>query len=102
VSAPTVAALSSLATNLGFARASAMVDALDVGTLTTIVQYRVLPAKNFVADLVAGAPSEATLYAVGAAPATFASSTTDGVKTPGAVLKSGPRSRPPTLPRATA
>jgi transforming growth factor-beta-induced protein len=88
VFAPTDAAFETLATRLGFADAGAMVTALDGQTLAKILQYHVLPARKSAADLVAGGPTQATLYQFNGAAANVALTTTSGVKIQDAVLNS--------------
>lgn len=79
VFAPTDAAFGALATQLGFANAAAMVEALPAATLANILKYHVLPSKKTAADLTAGGPTQITLYAFGGVPATLALSTVGGV-----------------------
>jgi transforming growth factor-beta-induced protein len=86
VFAPTDAAFDTLATRLGFADATAMVNALDGATLAKILQYHVLPSRKSAADLTAGVPTQATLYAFNGAAASLALSTTAGVQIRDAVL----------------
>ncbi len=86
VFAPTDAAFTSLATSLGFADAGAMVAALDGPTLASILQYHVLPTRKVAADLVAGGPTQDTLYTFDGAAATLALDTTSGVKITDEVL----------------
>jgi uncharacterized surface protein with fasciclin (FAS1) repeats len=86
VFAPTDAAFTTLATNLGFASATAMVAALDGPTLASILQYHVLPTKKVAADLVAGGATQATLYTFDGAAATLALDTSSGVKITDEVL----------------
>ena len=86
VFAPTDAAFTSLATSLGFADAGAMVAALDGPPLASILQYHVLPTKKLAADLVAGGPTQDTLYTFDGAAATLALDTTSGVKITDEVL----------------
>lgn len=86
VFAPTDAAFGTLATRLGFADATAMVNALDAQTLAKILQYHVLPARKSAADLAAGGATQATLYDFKGAPATLTLATTSGVKIQDAVL----------------
>ena len=77
VFAPTNDAFNTLATTLGFADATAMVNALDAATLEKILTYHVLPARKTAAQLAAG--NEPTLYEFEGAPATLAIGTTGGV-----------------------
>jgi len=87
VFAPTDAAFTALATSLGFASASAMVTALDGPTLAKILTYHVLPARKDAAALIAGGPTQATLYNFpGTTPTTLALNTTSGVKVTDAAL----------------
>ncbi len=86
VFAPTDAAFTALATNLGFASATAMVTALDGPTLAKILQYHVLPTKKAATDLIAGGATQATLYTFEGAAATLALDTTAGVKITDEVL----------------
>ena len=86
VFAPTDAAFGTLATQLGFSSATAMVDALPANALANILTYHVLPSKKTAANLVAGGATQATLYSYNSAPATLALSTTGGVSITDAVL----------------
>ena len=86
VFAPTDAAFTTLATRLGFASATAMVNALDGPTLAKILQYHVLPTKKLAADLVAGGATQATLYDYKGSASTLAIATTGGVRITDAVL----------------
>jgi transforming growth factor-beta-induced protein len=86
VFAPTDAAFVTLAARLGFASATAMVNALDGATLAKILQYHVLPTRKTAADLVAGGATQATLYDFEGAAATLALSTTGGVRITDEVL----------------
>lgn len=86
VFAPTNAAFTTLASNLGFASATAMVTALDAPTLAKILQYHVLPSRKLAADLVAGGSSQATLYNFENVATKLALSTTGGVKITDAAL----------------
>lgn len=79
VFAPTDAAFNTLATQLGFTDATAMVNALSPADLASILTYHVLPAKKTAADLVAGGPTEATAYSFNGAAANLALSTSNGV-----------------------
>ena len=88
VFAPTDAAFAALATQLGFPSAGALVDALPVNTLASILTYHVLPAKKTAADLVAGGATQPTLYAFDGTSAKLALSTTAGVKLTDAALTS--------------
>jgi transforming growth factor-beta-induced protein len=87
VFAPTDAAFTALATSLGFADANAMVTALDGPTLAKILTFHVLPTNESAAELVAGGPSQATLYSLTpGTPATLAVDTASGVKLTDAAL----------------
>jgi transforming growth factor-beta-induced protein len=86
VFAPTDAAFTTLATNLGFSSATAMVTALDGPTLAKILQYHVLPSVKRASDLASGGATQATLYSFAGAPATLALNTSSGVKITDAVL----------------
>ncbi len=79
VFAPTDAAFGTLATQLGFASATALVDALPAATLASILTYHVLPTSESAADLAAGGAAQATLYTFEGANATLALATTNGV-----------------------
>lgn len=86
VFAPTDAAFTSLATTLGFASATAMVDALPAATLANILQYHVLAARRSAADLTAAAGTQPTLYNFGGAATRLSVGTTGGVTLTDAVL----------------
>lgn len=79
VFAPTNAAFDALAGQLGFANATAMVNALPADTLKNILSYHVLPARKSAADLAAGGATQATIYSFGGSPATVKLATTGGV-----------------------
>ena len=86
VFAPTDAAFGSLAKQLGFSDATAMVMALPANALASILTYHVLPTKKTAADLIAGGATQATLYQFGGASATLSLSTTGGVTITDAAL----------------
>jgi transforming growth factor-beta-induced protein len=86
VFAPTNAAFNTLATQLGFADATAMVTALPAPALASILSYHVLPAKRSAADLVAGGATQATIYSFGGSAATLALNTSNGVRITDAAL----------------
>ena len=87
VFAPTDAAFTSLATALGFASATEMVNTLDGAVLAKILQYHVLPTRQSAADLTAGGATQATLYAFPpGTQATLALDTRSGVKITDAAL----------------
>lgn len=88
VFAPTNAAFNTLATQLGFADAGAMVNALPASALANILGYHVLPARRTAADLVAGGPTQATIYSFGGSAATLRLATTGGVRLTDAALTS--------------
>jgi transforming growth factor-beta-induced protein len=88
VFAPTNAAFDALAVRLGFANATAMVEALPPAALASILNYHVLPARRSAADLAAGGGTQATAYTFEGAPATLAVGTTGGVTLTDAVLTS--------------
>jgi uncharacterized surface protein with fasciclin (FAS1) repeats len=86
VFAPTDAAFTALATQLGFANATAMVTALPSNALASILTYHVLPTKKTAADLLAGGATQATLYAFEGKNTTLALATTGGVTLTDAAL----------------
>jgi transforming growth factor-beta-induced protein len=86
VFAPTDAAFTALATTLGFASATEMVNALDGPTLAKILQYHVLPAKKTAADIASGGATLSTLYNFEGSASTLGVSTTGGVKLTDEVL----------------
>ena len=86
VFAPTNAAFNTLATQLGFADATAMVNALPASALASILSYHVLPARRTAADLAAGGSTQSTIYTYNAAPARLTLDTTAGVRITDAVL----------------
>lgn len=86
VFAPTDAAFGALATQLGFASATAMVEALPASALASILKYHVLPTKKTAADLTAGGATQATLYSFEGAATTLSLTTTGGVTITDAVL----------------
>lgn len=88
VFAPTDAAFGALATQLGFANASALVDALPPSALASILTYHVLPTKKSAADLTAGGATQPTLYTFEGASAALAVSSTAGVQIGDAALTS--------------
>jgi len=87
VFAPTDAAFANLATTLGFASATAMVDALPADVLAKILSYHVLGTKQLAADLTDGSQVE-TLYSFDGAPATLAVASGSSVTLTDAVLTS--------------
>jgi transforming growth factor-beta-induced protein len=84
VFAPTDAAFTSLATTLGFASATAMVDALPAAALASILQYHVLPGRRASSVIVGG--TESTPYQFGGSAARLTVVTTGGVTLTDAVL----------------
>lgn len=73
VFAPTDAAFNQLATSLGFANATAMVEALPAAALKSILTYHVLPGTKPASELQAAPQSaQATLYAFDGQPAALA------------------------------
>ena len=86
VFAPTDAAFGALATKLGFADATAMVNALPPSALQSILTYHVLGSKKLAADLIAGGATQATAYSFEGAPARLSFDFTSGVKITDAAL----------------
>lgn len=86
VFAPTNAAFNTLATQLGFADANAMVAALSPAALADILNYHVLPTRQTAAQLSTGAATRDTAYTFDGSPATLAVSTTGGVTLTDAAL----------------
>ena len=78
VFAPTDAAFNTLATQLGYADANALVNALPAAALANILTYHVLPARKSGADLVAGGASQATAYTFGGTAATLGVAVSSG------------------------
>ncbi len=79
VFAPTDAAFTALAAQLGFSSAGAVVEAMPKSALESILLDHVLPTRKTAADLVAGGATQPTLYTFGAAPSTLALNTSAGV-----------------------
>ncbi|MFM7009245.1 MAG: fasciclin domain-containing protein [Betaproteobacteria bacterium] len=79
VFAPTDAAFNTLATQLGFVNATAMVNALSPADLASILTYHVLPSKKSAADLQAGGPTQATAYSFGGTPTNLKLNIASGV-----------------------
>jgi len=88
VFAPTDSAFGTLATQLGFANADAMVTALSASDLSKILTYHVVPGTKYAADLKAGGASQSTAYNFGGTPARLALNTTSGVSITDAALAS--------------
>lgn len=86
VFAPTNAAFDTLATQLGFADANALVAALSPAALADILNYHVLPTRQTAAQLSSGAATRATAYTFDGSPATLTVSTTGGVSLTDAAL----------------
>lgn len=88
VFAPTDRAFGDLATRLGFASATAMVDALPAAALQNILNYHVLTSRKASADLVAGGATQATAYTYSGAPSRLNFDFGSGVKITDAALTS--------------
>lgn len=86
VLAPTNAAFASLATQLGFADAGAMVTALSAADLGKILSYHVVPGVRYASDLKAGGASLPTAYNFGGEAAKLVLNTSNGVVITDAVL----------------
>ena len=86
VFAPTDAAFGTLATQLGFANAGAMVTALSASDLSKILTYHVVPGAKTAADLKAGGATQSTAYSFGGSATTLALNTSSGVVITDAVL----------------
>ena len=86
VFAPTNAAFNNLAIALGFADASAMVNALPATVLKDILSYHVLASRKTAADLIAGPAAQPTLYSFQGQPATVSFSASGGARLTDAVL----------------
>lgn len=86
VFAPTDQAFDTLAKQLGFADATAMVNALPADTLQSILSYHVLGSKKLAADLSAGGPTQETAYTFENAPATLRFDFSNGAKVTDAAL----------------
>ena len=86
VFAPTDAAFNALATRLGFADATAMVNALPATALQSILAYHVLPARRASGDLNAAGTSQATAYTYAGAPARLTFDFSNGVRVTDAAL----------------
>lgn len=84
--APTNTAFTSLATQLGFTDAGALVTALSASDLTKILQYHLLPTAKNAATLSTGPAAQSTAYTFEASAATSTISTTGGVKITDAAL----------------
>ena len=86
VFAPTDAAFGTLATQLGFANAGAMVTALSASDLAKILTYHVVPGVKYAADLKSGGATQATAYSFGGAATSLKLNTSSGVVITDAVL----------------
>ena len=86
VFAPTDAAFGTLASQLGFANAGAMVTALSAADLGKILTYHVLPGTKSAADLKAGGATQATAYNFAGSAARIALDTSSGVAITDAAL----------------
>lgn len=86
VFAPTDAAFNTLASQLGYANAGAMVDALPAPALASILSYHVLPSRKSAADLVAGGATQPTIYRFENAPVALSLVATSGVVITDSVL----------------
>jgi uncharacterized surface protein with fasciclin (FAS1) repeats len=86
VFAPTNAAFNTLAVQLGFADATALVAALPASALANILNYHVLPTRQTAAQLSTGAATRSTAYVYSGSAATLAVGTTGGVTLTDAVL----------------
>lgn len=84
--APTDTAFGTLATQLGFANAGAMVTALSASDLSKILSYHVVPGARSAADLRAAGTSLSTAYTFEGSAARLALNTTTGVAITDAVL----------------
>lgn len=86
VFAPTDQAFNDLATKLGLANGTALVNALTAQQLQSILTYHVLASKKSAADLIAGGTTQATQYTYNNANATLRLNTSSGVKITDAIL----------------
>lgn len=86
VFAPTDQAFADLAGRLGFANATAMVDALPAPALQSILSYHVLGTKKLAADLAAGGATQATAYTYASMPAMLRLDSSNGVRITDAAL----------------
>ena len=86
VLAPSNAAFNSLATTLGFADATALVNALPAEALKSILQYHVLAGRVTAANVQSGPTTRPTLYAFSGESAKLGVSTATGVGFTDAVL----------------
>lgn len=86
VLAPSNAAFNSLATTLGFADATALVNALPAEALKSILQYHVLAGRVSAANVQSGPTTRPTLYTFSGESAKLGVTTTTGVGFTDAVL----------------
>lgn len=86
VFAPTDRAFGDLATRLGFADATAMVNALPAPALQSILTYHVLGTRKMAADLIGGGATQATAYTYAGAPARLSIESGGAVKITDAAL----------------
>ena len=86
VFAPTDAAFNDLSRRLGFADATAMVNALPAPALQSILTYHVLGSRKLAADLTAGGATQNTVYTYAGAPARLNFDFTSGVRITDAAL----------------
>jgi transforming growth factor-beta-induced protein len=86
VLAPTDVAFTNLARSLGFASATAMVQALPADALASILQYHVIAGRASAAQVIAGGTTQPTLYTFDGSPARLGVDTTRGVAFTDAVL----------------
>jgi len=86
VFAPTDAAFNTLATQLGYADATVMVNTLSAEALTKILQYHLLAGAKNADALKSGGASQATAYSFGGSAATLRVDTSSGVKLTDAAL----------------
>lgn len=83
---PTDAAFNAAASRLGFASATAMVDALPEAALRSLLLYHVVPGSLRASDLQAAGTSQPTGYSLNGQPARLTLDYTNGVRITDAVL----------------
>jgi uncharacterized surface protein with fasciclin (FAS1) repeats len=86
VFAPTDSAFGTLANQLGFSDAGAMVAALSASDLAKILTYHVIPGTKYAADLKAGAATQPTAYSFEGSASTLAITASSSVSITDAVL----------------
>jgi len=86
VFAPTDTAFKTLATQLGFANADAMVTALSASDLAKILTYHVIPGIKYATDLQSGGATQTTAYSLGGTATTLKLNTSSGVVITDAVM----------------